>query len=91
MKSRIINSLIWRIRNSSNNALIYLSEDKLVCVTNYDFIKNILILYENFIKIKTDNIILPGEKNEFCLEAIYAAVLADKTFINLNLNQTKKD
>jgi D-alanine--poly(phosphoribitol) ligase subunit 1 len=90
MKSRIINSLIWRIRNSSNNALIYLSEDKLVCVTNYDFIKKIFILYENFIKIKTHNIILPGEKNEFCLEAIYAAVLADKTFINLNLNQTKK-
>ncbi len=43
-----------------------------------------------FRKIKTENIVLHGEKNRFCLEAIYALILAGKSFTNLNFNQPKE-
>lgn len=87
---RIINSILFRFNNPTQTAIIYYQDSEIINVENIQFIKNIFILYEIFISQEYKNIILPGEKNRFCIEAIYAAILAQKSFSNLNFNQPKE-
>ncbi len=90
LQKKIINSILSRFNNPKKTAVIYYQDSEIILVENIDFIKNIIILYEIFISLESKNIILPGEKNRFCIEAIYAAILAKKSFCNLNFNQPKK-
>ena len=90
LKDRIIDSIIFRFNNPKEIAIYFFDQKELKIVENLSFIKNIIILFDNFKLIKSENIILPGEKNRFCLEAIYAAILANKSFTNLNFNQPKE-
>ena len=87
---RIINSILFRFNNPTQTAIIYYQDSEIINVEDIQFIKNIFILYEIFISQEYKNIILPGEKNRFCIEAIYAAILAQKSFSNLNFNQPKE-
>ena len=72
LNERIINSLLNRLNKPTEIAIYFYEEGELKVVDNLSFIKNIIIFFDHFEYLKSENIILPGEKNRFCLEAIYA-------------------
>ncbi len=90
LNKRIINSLLNRFNKPNDIAIYFYDEKELKVVDNLSFIKNIIIFFEYFKCLKSENIILPGEKNRFCLEAIYASILSKKSFTNLNFQQPEE-
>ncbi len=85
--SLIRKSLIRRIESPYKYAIIYSKNDDIRKVANEVFVSNIFVLIEEFKNIKANIILMNGEKNQYCIEAIYACLLSGKAFVNVNQDQ----